>query len=242
MRSAHLLPDQLWPPALAGYAILFLSAALVTVLVYRALLALYRQIALRRAAPLPPPTFPGWLTADPKLDEHYQQTIGEQLAELTAYRSESYQLVAFAAAIAGATTAIKTSHGSAQLIGTLAIFALVLAYEGAGVVRGRAAPRSVDPFDVEKRFAVSAAIATSAGVSQPTAVDVQQELRVRSRQAYDENTRSIARRRVALRRMRILLGIAVVLFIWAAVDDSGSEKSSSTPIDPHTQRVHARPR
>jgi hypothetical protein len=190
------------------------------------LLFFQRKPASRSPASLPTP-IPGWLSGSGLIDQQLQLGIGYQLGELGAYRAESYQLVAFAAVVAAATTALKIPSVSPYAIASLAIFVAIVLYDAMAVASGFAAPRSLDPLALERQFAVVGAENTAKGLEAPTDADLTQAVKQAHHQAYADNSRSIVRRRAALLRMRLLLALAVLTFVAAALFGTGT--ASSTP-------------
>jgi hypothetical protein len=227
--SASVLPHSLQPPGPGGYIFVLLAPLLSGPIAYGLLLMWFRRHDRETAAvqEAPDPA-PAWLAADSVLDAQYLAAIGQQVQELSSYRTEAFQVAGFAGAVAAATTAVDIGNLTWELCVAVVLFAVIVLIELIGVAAGQAAPRAPDPYAIE----ASSADGLVAATQNPklTGPDLRWTVRKQSREAYESNRKSIKRRRDALLRMRILLGIAVLTFGIAAITSQSSSKSASAPM------------
>lgn len=166
-----------------------------------------------------------WSQKQAILDAELKSAIEGQQAELTAYRTESLQLVGFGGVVAGLSAALRTSSVEWAVYATMAIFALLLladlALVGPWTKAITAGPSAVwDAARKSERLGVS-----------PTIQNLHSLVLAGRRTAYTQNEIRIRRRRRLLVSMRVGL-LAAVLLSGAAAIYGGSSAGHASPKTP----------
>lgn len=174
---------------------------------------------------------------DRYFDLDYAREIEYQLNELSDYRTELLQYIAFLAIIAAATLALKTGHFTVGAGIVLTLFA------GVAVL----GPYLLDRYTPESGGAASGwatkretrEMAVSLGLTEPTEAQVIEAAVVRKRRAYTLNRQRLRGRRSILLWVRLIFVVAIAAMAGTAIMEDQSKDDAKMQGTPTTTALHA---